>query len=89
MKVIALVDRSTRKACAVVVDPISKKDSQSIIMANVAREARMMTDEASYYHWLNGVFAEHQAVIHWTGDYVRGDAHTNTLAGFFSIFKRA
>ena len=24
----------------------------------------------------------------WIGEYVRGDAHTNTIEGYFSIFKR-
>lgn len=41
-----------------------------------------------YYHWLAEMFAEHQTVVHSAGEYVRGDAHTNNLEGFFSIFKR-
>lgn len=88
MKVIALVDRETGRARAQVIDHLSKKDIKPIILANVAREARMMTDEASYYLWLEQIFAEHHSVVHSRGEYVRGDAHTNTLEGFFSIFKR-
>ena len=30
----------------------------------------------------------HQSVNHSIGEYVRGDAHTNTIEGFFSIMKR-
>lgn len=31
---------------------------------------------------------EHDYVSHGVGEYVRGDIHTNTIEGFFSIFKR-
>jgi hypothetical protein len=31
---------------------------------------------------------QHEFVDHSKGEYVRGDAHTNTLEGFFSVFKR-
>jgi transposase-like protein len=33
-------------------------------------------------------YARHQAVNHSIGEYVRGDAHTNTIEGYFSILKR-
>lgn len=48
----------------------------------------MFTDEASYHRRLGQRFAEHQAVNHQAGEYGRGDVHTNTLEGYFSIFKR-
>jgi hypothetical protein len=32
--------------------------------------------------------ASHKTVVHSIGEYVRGDAHTNTVEGYFSIFKR-
>ena len=32
--------------------------------------------------------AAHQTVMHSAKEYVRGDVHTNTIEGFFSIFKR-
>jgi len=61
-----------------------------IIRANVAREANVMTDEASWYKSMNkdGSFASHQAVTHSEYEYVRGDVHTNTVEGYFSVFKR-
>ena len=37
---------------------------------------------------LKPIFASHQTVNHEAGEYVRGDVHTNTIEGFFSIFKR-
>ena len=32
--------------------------------------------------------AEHETVTHSAGEYVRGDVHTNTVEGLFSVFKR-
>jgi hypothetical protein len=34
------------------------------------------------------MFASHEHVNHGAGEYVRGDAHTNTAEGYFSILKR-
>jgi hypothetical protein len=34
------------------------------------------------------MFASHGIVTHGAGEYVRGDCHTNTAEGFFSILKR-
>ena len=50
-----------------------------------------MTDDAGQYKYLNEHFAEHGAVCHSTGEYVSladPSIHTNTVEGFFSIFKR-
>ena len=43
---------------------------------------------AEVYWKVGEEFASHQTVIHSIGEYVRGDAHTNTIEGYFSIFKR-
>ena len=34
------------------------------------------------------MFASHESVNHSAGEYVRGNVHTNTVEGYFSIFKR-
>ena len=47
-----------------------------------------MTYEARQYTSIGKEFAEHGTVTHSIGEYVRGDIHTNTIEGFFSIFKR-
>jgi hypothetical protein len=47
-----------------------------------------MTDEAKTYQLLGRHFARHEVVKHKAKEYVRGDAYTNTLEGYFSIFKR-
>jgi transposase-like protein len=55
---------------------------------NVSPEAVLMTDSARIYRKIAQRFADHQAVNHHRGEYVRGDAYTNTVEGYFSVFKR-
>lgn len=61
-----------------------------IIRANVARETAVMTDQASWYKNLNkdGEFASHETVDHSKEEYARGRVSTNTVEGYYSIFKR-
>jgi transposase-like protein len=59
-----------------------------IIRANIKRESDLMTDQASWYKSLGREFASHQSVDHGHFEYVRGDVTTNTVEGFYSIFKR-
>lgn len=87
-KVLSLVDRTTGKARSMVVDDLKIATVTPILHENVAREARVMTDEAGQYTHLGRDFAEHGVVRHSRGEYGRGDVHTNTIEGYFSIFKR-
>lgn len=87
-KVLSLVDRNTGRARSVVIDDLKVKTIAPIVQENVDYEARLMTDEAGYYTRLGREFAEHGVVRHNVGEYGRGDIHTNTVEGFFSIFKR-
>ncbi len=48
----------------------------------------MYTDEAKQYGKLGSEFADHDFTTHSKGNYVRGNVHTNTIEGYFSIFKR-
>jgi transposase-like protein len=59
-----------------------------IVRENIAREARLHTDESKYYVNVGKEFSAHETVAHSAGEYVRGDVYTNTVEGFFSIFKR-
>ncbi|MFZ0844442.1 MAG: IS1595 family transposase [Pseudolabrys sp.] len=53
---------------------------------HVHRDSRLVTDKASRY--VHAPVASHESVDHHKFEWVRGDVHTNTLEGFFSIFKR-
>src|SRR6202165_2110226 len=63
-------------------------DIAPVIRANVARKTAIMTDEGTYYREVGQEFASHETVNHRLDEYVRGEVHTNTAEGFFSVFKR-
>lgn len=90
-KVLALVDRTTGQARSMVVDNLKATTLVPILKQNILREARVMTDEAAYYKSLSKDFAEHGFTRHGQGQYVSfvdPTIHTNTIEGFFSVFKR-
>jgi len=96
-KVFSLIDRSTGQARSIVVDDLKLKTLLPIIQANVSPKARVLTDEAGQYVINNAIsnlrmhFRDHGFVRHGVGEYVSredGTLHTNTIEGFFSIFKR-
>lgn len=88
MKVLSLIDRTTGQARSTVLTNVRREEIEPIVLANISREARLMTDEATHYRSLGAEFAEHGVVRHGRDEYVRGDVFTNTAEGFFSIFKR-
>jgi len=59
-----------------------------IVRDNIARESRLHTDESRLYMGVGKEFAAHETVTHSHDEYVRGDVHTNSVEGYFSIFKR-
>jgi hypothetical protein len=46
-----------------------------------------MTDEGRHYRKVGQEFAEHERAHHAREEYVRGKAHTNTMEGYFGLFK--
>ena len=68
---------------------VANQDTVSKIMAaNIARETRIHTDESGLYNQVPLRFASHETVKHSAYEYARGDVTTNTVEGYFSIFKR-
>jgi transposase-like protein len=63
-------------------------DVMYIVRENIARESRLHTDESRLYMRVGKEFAAHETVKHSDEEYVRGDVTTNTVEGYFSIFKR-
>lgn len=67
---------------------ISGKTLRPILTANVSRKSSLMTDTAGGYMDVGKEFDRHEMVDHGIGEYVRGDAHSNTVEGYFSVLKR-
>lgn len=91
MKVLSLVDRETGRVRSMVVDNIRPATIAPIVLDNLHREARLMTDEAGHYLAVGREFAGHGVVRHGQDEYVSTEdrtIHTNTIEGYFSIFKR-
>jgi transposase-like protein len=85
--VVALVERggSVRSFHPAIADGLNVN---AIVRENIAREARLMTDESRLYIRVGKEFSSHETVTHSAKEYVRGDVHTNTIENYFSVFKR-
>lgn len=86
-KIVSLVERGG-KVRSFHVQAVTAKTLKPILLAQIAKDAHLMTDEASMYTTVGKEFASHNVVTHSAGEYVRGKAHTNTIEGFFSRLKR-
>jgi transposase-like protein len=67
---------------------ISGKTLRPILVTQVSRKSSLMTDTAGGYMGVGKEFERHEMVDHSIGEYVRSDAHSNTVEGYFSILKR-
>jgi len=85
--IVALVERGGRVR-SFHVKHATKEAVTQIVTANVAKEAVFYTDESKLYRDAHMHVALHDSVRHTGGEYVRGDVHSNTVEGVFSIFKR-
>ncbi|MEK7508168.1 MAG: IS1595 family transposase [Patescibacteria group bacterium] len=59
------------------------------IRKNIKQGSKIMSDELWTYHNTWGMGYSHYSIMHSAKEYVRGSAHTNTIEGFWSQFKRS
>jgi transposase-like protein len=86
--VVALVERGGR-ARSKMIGGADSKTLKTAIRENVDYATRIVTDEWSAYRGIGAEFGGgHETVNHGSGEYARGDAHTNTAEGYFAILKR-
>jgi transposase-like protein len=85
--IVTLVERGG-KVRSFHVPRADKATVSKIVMDNIAHESRLHTDESKLYFGADRHFASHETVKHSAEEYVRGDVHTNSAEGYFSIFKR-
>lgn len=57
-------------------------------LAKASPDAHLMTDSAKMYNNIGKQFASHETVNHYGKEYARGHVTTNTIEGYFSVFKR-
>src|SRR5437868_2367839 len=67
---------------------VSGKTLRPVVMKQVHRASSLMTDTHGGYLHLGKEFARHEMVDHGMGEYVRGDASSNTVESFFALLKR-
>jgi transposase-like protein len=87
MAALALVERGG-EVRSFQIDRADVANIKPIVDANLSKESMLMTDEARLYGPIGKEFKHHFTVEHGAGEYVRGSVHTNTLEGYFSVFKR-
>lgn len=84
--VIGALERSGRVKAALL-DNTSAREIQKFIMENVTLNSTLYTDEHRGYYGLRRGY-NHGTVNHSFGEYVSGDAYTNTIEAFWSLLKR-
>lgn len=85
--VVTLVERGGRVRSFHVASA-DKQTVQQIVLDNVYRDTRLHTDESRLYTGMNDRYQDHETVNHSRKEYARGNVHTNSAEGYFSIFKR-
>ena len=87
MKVVSLVERNGEKR-SYHVPNISPVTLRPILNAQIAKKARLMTDESGIYKKIGKDFGTHETVNHSAKEYSRGDVTTNTVEASFALLKR-
>lgn len=87
MKVLSLVERDG-EVRSFHVPSVNSKTLKPILTAQIDKAAKLMTDDANVYKGIGKAFASHGVVNHSIGEYSRGETHTNTVEGYFSLLKR-
>lgn len=85
--VLTLVDRDTGAARSFKIDRANRETILPILRDNLDKEARIVTDDSGVYRDLDKEYL-HAFVVHSKKEWGRGEIHTNTVEGFYSIFKR-
>jgi transposase-like protein len=88
-KIVSLVERGGQVRTSHVAD-VTGESLKRVLVSQIHRETDLMTDSAARYNIVKRekCFNSHETVNHTAKEYVRGNIHTNTVEGYFSILKR-
>ncbi len=88
--VMALVSRETGEVRSRVIPDVTGETLRSVLHEHVDPAATCLhTDQSLGYRKIAGEFADHTAVNHNIGEYVRDDAGTNQAESYFAQLKRS
>ena len=85
--VVGLRERGGR----VIAHPVANTDKEALqgaIVDHVEVGSHLMTDEASGYSGIGGLFFDHETVAHSAGEYSRGSVNTNSIESVWAVMKR-
>lgn len=85
--VFALVQRGGELRAGTV-PSVNSENLRAIMREQITPDSHIMTDKLSAYRSIDEDFIKHETVDHQRKEYVRGEAHVNTLEGWFSLLKR-
>lgn len=88
--VIGVVERKGR-VIALATDSIGGSTMLGLVKKHVLPESMIFTDEFAGYDGIKGIRGagyQHRRIKHSAGVYVKGNVHTNTIEGFWSLVKR-
>lgn len=86
--VVTLVERNG-EARSQVMHTVNRENIKQVLTDHVERDAVLNTDGFPAYREPGQDFARHDVVNHADGEYVRGEAFTNSVEGYFSQLKRS
>jgi transposase-like protein len=85
--VFSLVERKGQVRSQHVPD-VTAKTLRPILVSQLDYKTFLNTDGAGQYRHMGEEFERHEMVNHEIDEYVRGDAHTNTVESYFATLKR-
>jgi len=65
-----------------------KSQILSSVANNVSTNASLITDSSGVYKSIKNTYPKHEIIDHSSDEYVRGNIHTNSIEGAFSLFDR-
>jgi transposase-like protein len=86
--VIGLVERAGAARAIHLPQRVTAHNVRAILVKHADRKSRLHTDESRLYPAVGTEFAKHETVNHGAREYARDDVTTNSVEGFFGIFKR-
>jgi transposase-like protein len=66
---------------------VTAENLRAVMKSQIDGKSFLCTDDAGQYRHMSRDFS-HEVVNHSAEEYVRGEAHTNTVEGYFSLLKR-